>query len=814
MNSRPRWIRRCIMLLLCFHVFSLIYIAAMPAAGAVSGGTPTLRSDLYINGERYEGAVYNAESIYVPLDSIVARMGDSLVWIEKPYSARVNQSGGKWIQINVGRSNAIVGHANAQDELAAEVPVSEQVIPYGSVSAQANPKIVSNTLYVPYDTIENVLGYPVELQENGLKATVFVGKMPDLADIAAEKPDFVHQDQFSPNETWTAYDPHLGADALADFIYGNQEYVAIGAYGTYAVSKDGKQWNPHSRIGDYYLSAIVWTGSRYVMWGSPGNNPYAKAEAFFSSDGMAWTRQLTDMPYGLTGAVYAFDRFFGINNYGQAYLSADGMKWKTFSRAANWNDNIAAFRLVNGTLFALSASNQPFVAISKDGRNWKEQALSSPLSEVIWNGKQYIGVGDEGVFASPDGLKWTKTSQVKTGVLYDIDYNGSLYVGMGYVGQNGSKQPIVFTSKDLKTWEQQVMPGGQLVGRVLGSEKGFVGVSTQGSSRKVVYGYFSKDGRTWGVNFLGTPAGFRSKATDGKRYVFVGEGGAVVVTDDGIHYQKSVVVTSQGAPDFQDVIWDGRKFVATGSGGVYLSSDGLKWRFVPIQSGSTSETTFDIYWNGKQLVAFGLYGRIFTSPDGEKWTKIYKGRNGFTGNWDMMMWDGKKYIATWEGPSNQSQKLKYSPDGVNWKDAVMPKGFFKGMVVAKNSKGYIAVDGYEPDRILISQDGMTWKMADNNMPDCEHCLTTGIDVIDDQFVIFYGSVHEDLFVYSADGKNWTAKPLVKYPDETTYLIGGVSYLGKINGAYMFSGGKAIRIPDMNRIEPYTLPSSQLSKPEF
>lgn len=786
------------------RLFCLLLSSILTSVLVWSGGVPAgaatklpVRIDLYINGKLSEGAAYSTDTFYVPLESIVAEMGDSLTWIEKPSSAVVKQSNGKSIQIIVANSKAIVDGKEP-------VPVSGQMLAYGEDTVQATPQ-AGSTLYVPYDTIQLVLGYPIELQGRGAKTNIFVGKLPDSADMPAQEPDYVVAgagDSYSPNGTWTYIEGGFGGYALTDFIYGNQEYISIGARGTYAVSKNGKDWSSSTRFHDYYLSSIVWTGQQYVMWGSPNNNQYAAPAAFFSPDGKNWTREETDMERGLAGVQYAFGRYYGIDNYGLTYESPDGVKWKALKPSAKWKEDIG-FTQANGLLIALSSSKAPFIAISKDGSQWTERSLSKPVSEVIWNGKQYVAVGEAGVFTSPDALNWSKTSGMSPGIkLYDIDYNGKTYVSTGYLQQKDySKQPVVYTSTDLKTWKSDRMVGGQLVGRIIGTEQGFVGVSAPGSSRSVSYGYFSKDGKNWSVGFLGSPTGFRGMATNGKRAVFLGEDGAVLSTEDGIHYRKSIVLTSLGAPDFSQTIWDGKKFVATGSHGVYLSSDGLTWRFVPIRSGSAYESTHAIVRNGNKLVAFGLYGRVFTSSDGEKWTKIYNGNTKFIGT-SNIIWDGKKYLATKEVASGQ--KLIYSSDGIVWKDAVMPKGSFSGMVVAKNSKGYVAIDGFVQNRVLVSKDGITWKLADNNLKDYDRTMTTYLDLANDQFITSFISSKEDTIAFSGDGTTWTVKPVVQYTGDSTFLLGGLGYVGKLKGNHVFFGGGTLLVPDLAKIEPVTV----------
>jgi photosystem II stability/assembly factor-like uncharacterized protein len=71
-----------------------------------------------------------------------------------------------------------------------------------------------------------------------------------------------------------------------------------------------------------------------------------------------------------------------------------------------------------------------------------------PLNSIIWNGSEFLAVGDDVPLTSPDGITWTR--QV-SGAPYEpyglnsVAYSGKQYVSVGGYGD-------AFTSADGITW--------------------------------------------------------------------------------------------------------------------------------------------------------------------------------------------------------------------------------------------------------------------------------------------------------------------------------------------------------------------------
>ncbi len=105
-------------------------------------------------------------------------------------------------------------------------------------------------------------------------------------------------------------------------------------------------------------------------------------------------------------------------------------------------------------------------------------------------------------------------------------------------------------------------------------------------------------------------------ATNGKRWVAVGEQNAIFSSQDGVAWTRRTPVKTVV---LHDVLWDGARFVAVGSDGAVLtSSDGDAWT----EQAPMYYTLNAIAWNGKGYVGVGGEAArvIFSSPDLNAWT--------------------------------------------------------------------------------------------------------------------------------------------------------------------------------------------------
>ena len=173
-------------------------------------------------------------------------------------------------------------------------------------------------------------------------------------------------------------------------------------------------------------------------------------------------------------------------------------------------------------------------------------------------------------------------------------------------------------------------------------------------------------------------------------FVFVGRGGTIVTSPDGVSWESRESGTSH---DLHDVVWTGETFVVVGAGGtVCRSVDGVEWvseiattrRLVALAAGPT-------------LVAVGPGGWIFSSPDGIVWTAADSGTE--TDLTDVV-WTGAEFLVTGDQP-----ELLASPDGRSW--AARDVGH-DGPFTCIASNGLTTVAVAEDLSVWVTEDGVDW----------------------------------------------------------------------------------------------------------
>ena len=146
---------------------------------------------------------------------------------------------------------------------------------------------------------------------------------------------------------------------------------------------------------------------------------------------------------------------------------------------------------------------------------------------MIWNGSQFIGVGDGGaIVTSPTGSTWTQQVSTVTSDLYGIGASPSLLVAVGSGGK-------ILTSVD--------------------------------------------NGITWVARTSGTTLVLSRVAWTGAEFVAVGNNGIAVRSTDGINWTVSATPYSSelfGSDPYHlnDVIWTGSKLVVVGTRGLVTTS--------------------------------------------------------------------------------------------------------------------------------------------------------------------------------------------------------------------------------------------------
>ena len=140
-----------------------------------------------------------------------------------------------------------------------------------------------------------------------------------------------------------------------------------------------------------------------------------------------------------------------------------------------------------------------------------ESQIGELPNDIIWNGTCYVLAGANGIFSSTDGDHWRQTYYTSgTGMMKAAYWDGNRFIAIGTDG-------IILTSADGFNWQKQ----------------------------------FATDPK-WHFNDI---------AWNGSTYIVVGVWGKIVISTDATTW---IEINSPTQSYLEDVIWDGRQFVAVG----------------------------------------------------------------------------------------------------------------------------------------------------------------------------------------------------------------------------------------------------------
>jgi hypothetical protein len=270
-------------------------------------------------------------------------------------------------------------------------------------------------------------------------------------------------------------------------------FVAVGTQGQLATSTDGRAWERRGHSLGVTFSDVAWTGDRWVAVGFRG-------EILTSADGRVWERATSPTDKPLFAVAAGGGRTVAVGN-GEAVTTSDGVSWSL--HAVPW----------------------------------------SYPRDVVWDGWRFLTVASDSaggaILASTDGETWSRLDDGGLPYLSSLVLVDGTYLALEFHWSGGP-----WTSTDGVHWRQLILttcqdartPAGAWNGRTL------VGV---------------------GVTYTGCDVGCCGCCT-----------GGTLVTPD-----LSSWGCSSAVPELGDVAWDGRRFVAVGEcGAIVTSSDGLVWK--------------------------------------------------------------------------------------------------------------------------------------------------------------------------------------------------------------------------------------------
>lgn len=232
---------------------------------------------------------------------------------------------------------------------------------------------------------------------------------------------------------WSALNSGVTGNLYA-VIYGNANYVAVGAGGTMLLSSDEMAtWIQPATGTTNDLYALSYNGTMFLAVGANGT-------IITSSDGTSWVMQNSGTSSHLYGVTYVNGLYVVAGANGTLLTSSDCVIWKAAVSQTMLDLKGAAY----GANTFVVMGDAGTLLTSADGATWTLHApiaSGSNLNAVIYGnefyGTQFVAVGGGGtVLTSADGINWASPSSGSTNNLYSVAYGNYGYSAVGAAGSN------------------------------------------------------------------------------------------------------------------------------------------------------------------------------------------------------------------------------------------------------------------------------------------------------------------------------------------------------------------------------------------
>lgn len=574
-------------------------------------------------------------------------------------------------------------------------------------------RLIRNTIYAKY-------GYTFkqkELQEHFSKFDWYSPKFNNvnnqLTPIDKSNLDLIIklENDYKNNEyiSWTK-NLDMASYQYNGIAYGNNKFVVIGNDGIIKTSEDGVSWKLAKSGTVQTLSSIIWDGKQFIAVGSEGT-------IISSPDGYNWSARMSGTKEWLTGIAYNGSLYVIVGSNKIKLRSNDGVKWYQKRCGSNLN-KVAS----NGNIFVGVGGdpNEASIEITNDGVNWKILSfLELPFKGVAWGQGRFIAMNEDTILVSTDGLNWSQSCVMQDQMFCNVICSGKDFflLGENILKSNNGKTWFELYSKSKYILSDMVWDGNKYI--AVGN--GIIVVSTDGLSWKIVedkksYDFrkihfngkqyllinwlddetsilTSLDGVKWDNKGIKLKGLIRNIFWDGEKYIIIGPKG-IETSKNGIDW-KAVNYEA----NLESGTWNTQNcYIAVGNS-ILISQNGSQWSKL---SWKPREDLNDIIWNGKEFLAVGREGYIITSKDGKHWSEQNPGTNKYLEN---VIWDGKKYIVIgWEGT------ILTSINGRVWQkiNLDIPHDLLD---ITWNGTWYVIVGGTinaGDGVILTSRDGVNW----------------------------------------------------------------------------------------------------------
>ncbi len=399
-------------------------------------------------------------------------------------------------------------------------------------------------------------------------------------------------------------------------IYDNNKYALLGAAlykdgSKLYTSSNGKIWNTYTFTN--YISDIAINSRRYVVVGDDG---YIAS----SIDGKKWTQAAIDTTCEFYKVIWNGSSFIALANY-EAYYSKDGLKWTKLTDINPRNTYLYETKLDKIGDNTFICYDDVIITIDKNNKISTYDEISEYFYSIKNINNKYIAVGERNVAVSEDGLNWnynTTDLDVYTSFV-DVVWLKDKYVAVGRRIEGDSLHTVYAHSQDGLNWNKDYSDILYLMISMAANEKAAVAADYLGS---ILY---TEDGIDWEEVYTGE-ASINAVRYVNNRFVALSESGSLLISTDGKKWTSSSVKSNAF---LLDIIWTGSEYriygFVDGRFTAYTSKDLKSWLTQKLSLTFKDKNTDyagyyymnQINFDGVKYLAVGSH--IFISTDGIKW---------------------------------------------------------------------------------------------------------------------------------------------------------------------------------------------------
>ena len=486
---------------------------------------------------------------------------------------------------------------------------------------------------------------------------------------------------------------------LNSVCFGNNEFVAVGKHGTVITSSDGETFNiTHSVIiNNRNLTNIIYENNLYILLAEDGSIFTAGADHNF-------TFRNSGVELKLNRAIYGNNLFVVVGANGTILTSPDGINWTPRTSGVNYDLNSITY--ANG-LFVAVGKNATILT-SPDGINWTPRTSglqASNLSGITYGKELFVVVSSSGNYMiySPDGLNWTVINVSERAK--NIIYSNNIFTKVGSSG-------LIANSNNGISWNVKNKNFSNSITNIVHINNLYFAFTEDSSSIL----YKSSDG----INFSRS----RSTTLNNKMNdITFGDGYYVLVCNEGIiiriaDFAGADTTQISGNYNLYSVTYGNGLFVAVGMWGrIYTSPDGLNWT---LREGATKDL-YNVIYENDRFIAVGLK-TIITSDDGINW--VDKSPDSTT-TFRKVTYGKGIFVAV-------GNKIYASSDGDAWREGtyfITGDNYYSSVAYGNNIFIATYTDVYNNFR--FSENGIDWSfLSVDNIPLLMNCIVFG----DDKFV--------------------------------------------------------------------------------